>query len=60
MANYGVLGDVHGGYTNIFHLDGHADSFDKDSISKKYYPKMDEFGADNIKDGNMVDPDDID
>ena len=53
----GRLGNVHGGFTNIFHLDGHADSFSPESIEKKYYPTA--TGTANIASDNMIDPDDI-
>ena len=53
----GRAGDVHGGYTNLFHLDGHADSFDIDAFNKKYYPTS--TGADKMAQNKMFDPDDL-
>lgn len=56
-STIGRAGDVHGGYTNLFHLDGHADSFDENTITNKWYPT--DTGAAKIASGNMVDPDDL-
>ena len=38
----GRLANVHGGYTNLFYMDGHADSVDGDSYKEnRYYPGFD-------------------
>ncbi|MBQ9501956.1 MAG: type II secretion system protein [Lentisphaeria bacterium] len=35
----GRLADVHGGYTNLFYMDGHADSVDQNTYKEnRYYP----------------------
>ena len=45
--NFGFTGDIHGNEANLFHLDGHADSYTKEKLYKKYYPIAldDETGA---------------
>jgi prepilin-type N-terminal cleavage/methylation domain-containing protein len=37
-ATLGAPGNVHGGYCNSFHLDGHADSYDRAGFQGKYFP----------------------
>ena len=53
-STIGRAGDVHGGYTNLFHLDGHADSFDENTITNKWYPT--DTGAAKIASGNKILP----
>lgn len=40
-GSMGRIADVHGGYSNLFYLDGHADSVNKDGFAdNRYYPGL--------------------
>ena len=64
-GNGGRIAEVHNGESNLFYLDGHADSVNKDKFAdNRYYPGLTggtsgTRGAIQVKKGNWFNPDDI-
>ena len=57
----GLFYIVHGDQFNVFHLDGHVESVDKETATKlKYVPDPDAQKAVTLKDGNIKDYEDAD
>lgn len=52
--------DVHGGYVNLFFLDGHAESVNEQEIEKKYYPSRTAVKAKKISQNALFNPDNPD
>ena len=61
----GRIADVHGGYSNLFYLDGHADSVSKEGLDdNRYYPGLTsgttgDHAALKLSSDNWFNPDDI-
>ena len=64
-GNAGRIAEVHNGESNLFYLDGHADSVTEDKFAdNRYYPGLSNGtsgtqGAIKVKKGNWFNPDDI-
>lgn len=64
-GNAGRIADVHGGESNLFYLDGHADSVTKEKFAEnRYYPGLangtsGKAGAQAVKKNNWFNPDEI-
>ena len=50
-ATAGNLYKIHGNFSNVFYLDGHAESIQEADLNKRYYPKVSGEGAEKVAAG---------